>query len=243
MSNKITGVLADDCPNGDDCPRIIDTDGDDVIFQGKRLTPELRAQLHLPDDEDAVTGPRTLVRPQAMTLPEMGAHLRDLHTTHRLRIENRRAYASASDGGDFARYLDGAPEPLEGAAWRERLRADTAAGKRWAKVHVVVGDLSDYERYEFEWGFTRTVAAGEQVRIYEAQPGELDELADFTVIDHQHVVHAVYDSDDQFVYGEPVTGLAAAPYRILARQLWERAVDFHTWWDAHPEARRRPHAA
>ena len=80
------------------------------------------------------------------------------------------------------------------------------------------------------------------MRIYEARPGELDDLPDFTVIDDQHVAHSVYDAYDRFVYGEPVTGLAAAPYRILARQLWERAVDFRTWWDAHPKAHRRHRA-
>jgi hypothetical protein len=243
MSIHITGLLAGLCPNGDDCPQIRDTDGDDVVFQGKKLTPELRAQLHLPADEDAVTGPRTLVQPQAMDLPTMGAYLRDLHTRHRLRIENRRAYASASDGGDFARYLAGEPEPEEGGAWHDRLRADTAAGKYWAKVHVVVGELSDYERYEFEWGFTRTTAAGEQVRIYEAQPGELDGLDDFTVIDDRHVVASIYNSNNQFVYGLPMSEVAARAMQVLASTLWERAIDFSTWWEAHHEAHRRPRAA
>jgi hypothetical protein len=241
---NISGLLAGKCPNGDDCDRIVDTDGDDVIVQGRKVRDAaVRSRLHPPADEDLVLIERTHIYPEAMALGEMGAHLRDLHTTHRLRIENRRAYAAASDGGDFARYLDGAPEPLEGAAWRDRLRADTAAGKAWAKVHVIVGDLSDYERYEFEWGFTRTTAAGEQVRIYEAQPGELDGLDDYTVVNHQHVVAGIYAADDQFVYGLPINGPAARAMQVLARQLWERAIDFPIWWENHPEAHRRPRAA
>lgn len=241
---SITGVLADSCPNFDDCPRIIDTDGDDVIAQGKRVSDAERAQLRMPEDEDAVRVPRKLWRNDVMDLPTMGAYLRDLHTEHRIRIENRRAYASASDGGDFARFLDGAPEPTEGAAWHDRLREDTVAGKAWAKVHVVVGgELSDYERYEFEWGFTRTVAAGERVRIYDADPGELDGLADFFVVDHQHVVRSVYSDNDRFVYAQPIVGPDAASYLLHARFLWDGAIDFRTWWAAHPEAHRRPQAA
>lgn len=239
---SIARVLGGKCPNGDDCDRIVDTDGDDVLVQG-RTDPAATEQLHPPVGEGVLRVERRIIYPDTMTLPEMGAYLRDLHTTHRLRIENRRAYAAASDGGDFARYLAGEAEPQEGAAWRDRLRADTAAGKQWAKVHVIDGPLSDYERYEFEWGFTHTVAAGEQVRIYEAQPGELDGLVDFTVVNHHHVVAGIYGDDDQFAYGLPITGVAAQAMQVLARSLWERAIDFPTWWGANPEAHRRPRAA
>ena len=47
----------------------------------------------------------------------------------------------------------------------DRLRADTAADRRWRRVHVVELPLSDYLRYECEWGYTDNAAHGEDVRI------------------------------------------------------------------------------
>jgi hypothetical protein len=249
---KITGRLRDDCPSGDDCARIHDTDSPkDVIVQGPEVTdPAVRARLRVPDHENLVTVPRDLVAAQMMTLPEMGAWLRERHTRSRIRIENRRAYGSVSDGDDFARYLDGAAEPLAGADWHQRLREDTAAGRRWAKVHIIAPAdpaagplLSDYERYEFEWGFTRTTDAGERVRILHAWPGEFTDLPDFTVVDRVHVVRSVYDDDNRFVGGYVVHGPDAVVYRLLAGELFRRAQRFDSWWAEHPEVHRRAEAA
>lgn len=241
---RITGVLADDCPNGLDCPRIHDTDGDDVIVQGVRLTDlEALAELHLPEHESAVVVPRNLVYPTAMTLAVMADWIGARHSHHLLRIENRSAYASASDGGDFARYLKGETEPDEGAAWQDRLRRDTAGGRRWAKVHILRGEPTEYERYEFDWGFNRTVGAGEDVRILEVASTEFPDVPDFFVVDHEHVVRSVYSDTGAFVAAHVVTGPDAAVYRALAASMWARGERFTSWWEAHPEAHRRPRAA
>lgn len=241
---KITGLLANLCPNGDDCPKIHDTDGSHVIVQGDLITdPTTVGKKALPAGEGLVSVPRELIYPAGMSLPEMSAWILERHTFHLLRIENRRAYAAASDGGDFARYLDGADGPIEGGAWGDKLRGWTAEGRIRTKIHVVEGELSDYERYEFEWGFTRTVRAGEVVRVLEADPGVLTDVPDFWVVDTEHVVRMDYDDAGKFVAAHVVTGPDAATYRALARVMWAESTPFETWWDAHPGYRRTSRAA
>ena len=242
---NITGVLADSCPHGHDCPRIHDTDGDTVIVQGDRVTdPAVLEGLHLPEREGAVEVPRGLIYPPRLTLSEMAAWLDERHTFHLLRVENRRAYAAASDGGDFARYLAGKAEPLEGGAWLDRLTASTAAGRLWTKLHVIEdGTLSPYERYEFDWGFQRTTHAGEVVKILSVEKGSITDVPDFWVVDHEHVMRMDYDDTGKFASAQAVAGPDAATYRALARMLWAQGEYFDAWWDAHPNVRRHIDAA
>lgn len=242
---KITGRLADDCPNGYDCPRIHDTDGDEVIVQGDTLTDaDLLADLHLPAHESAVVVPRSLIYPQPMDLDDMAQWIAARHTFNLLRLENRSHYTSGSDGGDYHRYLRGEAEPLEGEAWRQAIARDTAAGRHWSKIHVVRGDLTDYERYEFEWGFTRTVAAGEQVRIFETGCDDfLEEVPDFFLVDGEHVVRSIYNEAGRHVGAQVVTGADARVYRGLAEMIWDRSESFASWWDRHPGYHRKPRAA
>lgn len=241
---RITGRLADSCPNGHDCPRIHDTDGDHVIVQGDKVTdPGVLADLHLPETETAVSVPRDLIYPAPMTLTEMAAWLDARHTRSLLRIENRDAYASASDGGDFARFLRGEDGPLEGGAWRERLARDTVAGRRWAKVHIVRGELSAYESYCAHWAWPGTTAAGEFLQIHEAGPTDLVDVPDFFVVDGEHVVRSVYDERGKFTGAHVVVGPDAAVYRALASALLGASTAFGQWWDAHPDQHHRPNAA
>ena len=126
-------------------------------------------------------------------------------------------------------------------AWRDRLRRDTAAGHRWTKVHVVRGELSPYEEYEFSWAFTRTTQAGEDVRVLEAT--DLEGVPDFFVLEHQHVIRSVYDDAGKFVGALEVPEPDAATYRALAARVWADAAPFGQWWDAHPSAHPSRNAA
>lgn len=241
---RITGRLADDCPNGYDCPRIHDTDGDQVIVQGDRITDAaVFEQLHLPEHETAVSVPRALIYPQPMTLSQMADWIGGRHITHLFRLENRDTYASPSDGGDFGRFLAGEDEPLEGGQWQDKLRRDTAAGRHWTKVHVVRGGLSDYERYCATWPWPRTVDAGEDLRVLEAGPHDLVGVPDFFVLERRHVVRSSYDNAGQFVGAHVVPEPDAAVYRGLAARVWADSVPFGTWWDAQPLKHRNRNAA
>ncbi|MDQ4031022.1 MAG: hypothetical protein M3332_01620 [Actinomycetota bacterium] len=58
---KITRALRDSCPNGIDCDRIYDTDGDDLVIRGRTIIdPALLRELGLPEHESAVLISRKL---------------------------------------------------------------------------------------------------------------------------------------------------------------------------------------
>lgn len=242
---RLTNLLAHDCPTGGTCPRIIDTDGDDVIVQGATVTdPDLLAELDMPAHESAVRAPRTLIYDvKILDVDELGQWLSNNHSRDLFRLEVRDAYAVDSDGDDYRRYLSGEGEPdaAAKAPWLEQLAADTAAGRIWRKVHLVHGPLSDYERYEIEWGFLYNATAGEQCRILEvdgARAKQLDALGDFFVLDGEHVLRNLYDEYDRFLGGQPIYGGEAAALRAVIDWVWDAAEPVASWWDRHPEYHR-----
>lgn len=239
-------LFAYDCPVGRQCPKIHPYTEADVIVQGDDLgqrDPDRLAALGLPAHEGAVVVPRRLVHPAYVTGDELDAWIDERFTHDLLRIENRRAYAVASDGSDFARFLAGEPEPTVVGPWFDQLDAEHAAGKTSRKAHITAAELSDYERYACAWGYARTVEHHEQVRMTEDRSGMFDDVPDFYVLDGAHVLRMDYADDHRFLGALPITGPDAAVYRALAEIVWSRGVEFRAWWATHPAARRRPHAA
>jgi hypothetical protein len=164
------------------------------------------------------------------------------------RLEVRDAYEVASDGGDFARYMAGEslPDASRKNAWLDELATDTAKGKAWQWVHVVRSPLSDYLRYEFEWGYALNIGVGADVRVLDlaerSRPaGLLDE--DFWVLDDEAALVMVYDDANRFVGAEPVAAGELARYRRAQAVAWASAQPFADYWAAHPGYRRRARAA
>jgi len=242
---KLTGLLAHHCPTGGTCPRIVDTDGDEVIVTGPVVTDaDMLAELDMPAHEGAVRTPRSLIYgAKILDIAELGEWLGQNHTSDLFRLEVRDAYAVDSDGDDYRRYLSGEGEPnaADKAPWLQQLRTDTDAGKIWRKVHLVRGRLSDYERYEIEWGFLYNATAGEQCRILEVdetRAAQLAALGDFFVLDGEHVLRNLYDDDDRFLGGQVIYGGEAAALRAVIDWVWDAAEPVSDWWDRHPEYHR-----
>lgn len=172
-----------------------------------------------------------------LSLARLGEFVARHHTRDLFRLETLPRYTSDSDGDDFRRYLRGEPAPNAEARtpWLDRLRADVEAGRHWRKVHLAHQPITDYERYEFEWGFAFNVTGGEQIRI--GQPtAALEQVGDFFVLDHEYVVRSRYDSDGRFVHAYILDD--PAPFIAVADLLWDQAEDFNTWWARHPELHR-----
>jgi hypothetical protein len=80
------------------------------------------------------------------------------------RLETRDRYSSPVDDRTVRQFLAGEALDLGWVApWFDRVRAATAAGKRFERVRVVTEPLSDYKRYEMVV-CRHTVAAGEDIR-------------------------------------------------------------------------------
>lgn len=242
---KLLATLRTDCANKVDCPRIVDTDGPSVVVVGNPLDdPTAIAELDLPSGETAVTIPRTLIEgPGLLDLAGLGEWIDAHHTRDAFRLEVRTAYNVTSDLDNATRYSNGDEQPNmeRKQVWLDELAAMTSAGRMRRKVHVVRGRLSDYERYEFEWGFADNVTAGEDIRVLEADSRHValyEPLGDFWVLDEEHVVRNIYDDQDRFVGGQLIDGGEAAALRALVDPLWEGAEPFLSWWERHPEEHR-----
>ncbi len=155
------------------------------------------------------------------------------------RLETLDQYQVASDGGDFARYLSGEPEPdpERKGSWLDVLRTERAAGKLRHRVHVLRTPLSDYLRYECEWGYLPNAEAGEQIHILDlAQqtlPPEVEMVEDFWLMDDETVLRMHYD--DQGSYLGASLADDAVPYLRSRDAALAASQEFATWWSAHPE--------
>lgn len=236
-------VLRDlSCPNTLDCPEIRGPlDDGRVVVRGDKPDAAVLAELNPPDHEGAVIVPPSLmlgVR-EVLTLDQLGEFVAKHHTRDLFRLETLSFYNAASDADDLRRYLEGEPTPTADAKrpWLDRIRADVTSGRAWRRIHAVTQPLSDYVRYECEWGYVPNSTAGEQVRIAELTPA-LAQVGDFFVLDGRYVVRSRYDETSRFVGAEVVGDLASAPFLAIAELLWNQAMNFSTWWDAHPRYHR-----
>jgi hypothetical protein len=156
------------------------------------------------------------------------------------RLETLDRYEVPSDGGDFRRYLAGeaAPDPARKAAWHDKLRAERERGLYRRRVYVAREPLSDYARFECEWGHAPNTAL-EEIRVlpFSRVPAGV-ELADWWMIDGRTVVLMHYDSEGRFTGAEVATPDRAGRYVAARDATWEAAEPFTAWWNAHPQYHR-----
>lgn len=159
-------------------------------------------------------------------------------TLFRLEVLDR--YDVTTDGADFGRYLRGepGPDPARKQPWLDQLRREAAEGKYSHRVHVLTSPLSDYLRYECEWGYAYNATAGEDIRILDlsevSRPaGLLDE--DFWLIDGAHVVRMHYSTGGTFTGAEIMPTGALPRYQAARDAAWAAAVPFTAWWSDHPQ--------
>ncbi|HET7012341.1 MAG TPA: hypothetical protein VFI65_00415 [Streptosporangiaceae bacterium] len=181
-----------------------------------------------------------------LTEQELG-DLLDQARAELFRLEVLDSYDVATDGGDFARYVAGeqGPDMARKGPWLDRLRQDAARGLHNSRVHVVRSPLSDYLRYEMEWGYAPNAAAGEDIRILDlaevSEPTGLTEHDFWLVDDHQAVVMH-YDDAGHFEGASLAPGAELGRYQHAARAAWQAAVPFSRYWAAHPQCQQRAQA-
>src|SRR6266536_3599232 len=149
---------------------------------------------------------------------ELGEAIDARFTRSLFRLEVLDRYDVTTDGADYERYLRGepGPDPARKQPWLDQLRREVAEGKYSHRVHVLTSPLSDYLRYECEWGYAYNVTAGEDIRILDLAevsrpPGLIDE--DFWLIDDAHVIRMHYDGRGAFVGAELMPAEALSRYR------------------------------
>lgn len=171
---------------------------------------------------------------------------RFVHDAFRHEVLTR--YDVTSDGGGFARYLAGEPEPDPegGRPWARWVRRQIDRGATVRRLRVLTAPPGAYLRFEMEWAYTANVAAGEQIRVLDltAQPRPAALVdAEFWMLDGERAVLMHYDEAGRFVLGDSIEGQAAEPIRHARDTGWAAAEPFEQWWARHPRYHRDPSRA
>ena len=181
-----------------------------------------------------------------MDATELREFIRQHFTRTAFRLETLQQYDPTAP--DYRRYLDGEPGPNK-QAWVDRLRSERDRGLYRHRVRIVTHPVTEYTRYECEWGYAPNVAAGEDVRIYDIGSGvwrgvEHDvALGDWWLVtDRDGEMHGVlmkYADDGRFLSAEEVT--SSWQLKVLAQtrdEMWADAEPFTEWWASHQELHR-----
>lgn len=121
------------------------------------------------------------------------------------RLELLSNYSVEEEKENFDKFLKGEPrEKSEGVIeWCELLEDATKSGRTFRRVHVIPASLSDYLRYEIEWGYYYTSKAGEQINLTSEHdylkilPSDF-EPRDAFVFDDKYVFEMLYDEQGQY---------------------------------------------
>lgn len=249
---KITRTIRKSCGASATCDSVHDTDDpNDLLVQGRTVSPDLHTEMGVPDGEGLLRVQRTVLGGASAPLLDadgLGEFLASRHRHDLFRVETLDHYAVDSDASEFAQYMRGEPGPdLNGkAGWLDGLRADHAAGRQWRYVHVLRTPLTDYLRYELDWCYGPNSDAGMNIRILDLGetdlPGALLRMGDFFVVDGDAVVRMHYDRGNDFT-GAEVVNQNPALYVAMSALLWNAAEPFASWWDRHPDEHRAKVAA
>ncbi|MFI7382912.1 DUF6879 family protein [Streptomyces sp. NPDC049813] len=233
MTLRFLGTTSDD----GDCPTLYEiSETDEILVQGDVETdPAHLVQLRdVKPSESFVRVPRSLLTqyaprtaaPELVPFKEVSHLFRGFrHTAWRL--ETRGGYASDRNSTRWARWLAGediAADPDN--AWRENVRAQVAAGKRFERVRIVDEPATQGQEFLLAGGLGN-VAAGEDIRnLTRARAREL-RLPDFDfwLFDSRTLVRFAFDEKDTtlgvYVTEDPTDVLAACQARDTA---WHHAV-------------------
>lgn len=100
---------------------------------------------------------------------EFGEAFDGLFTRSAFRLELLDRYAAANETEPLRRFRLGLPQdPAWREPWKQFVRASVRDGKQLARVHVLGEPLSDYLEFELTCAYPANVAAGEDVRILDA---------------------------------------------------------------------------
>lgn len=172
------------------------------------------------------------------------------------RWEGLQTYEVPSDGTDYRGYLDGAASytvERKQPYW-DRLAREADSGTQIQRVRRVTRPVTDYTRYEVEWGYLPNISPTEignpreTVLILDEGEVEVPELAPYTDRDWHlltdwdgHTVAVVMVYDDEFRFDRAVlhdNPLLVSGFQVVYDLLADRAVDVREWWARHPELRR-----
>ena len=149
------------------------------------------------------------------------------------RLELRPFYTMPGEADELMRFKAGEKPPADyHYGWLDTMVAAREASKTVRRVRVVRRPLTDYIRYEFEWGFVYNVAAGEDIRVLVLTDAPGPELPDhdFWLFDESTVVKLLYRPDGTQIGRELVADPDLDTYLSWRDAAWQEAVPFRDYW-------------
>lgn len=154
------------------------------------------------------------------------------------RLETLTEYRIEGEEWDeFQSFLRGAPLPSgANAPWAREVEGWTRAGRRVIRVRLLSEALSAYLRYEVEWCYPVSIAAGEDIRFMTRQKAESlvkneAHLKDFWLFDESEALMMHYEPDGSYAGENVVTAPEQVqPLRQIANILTEHATPAETFY-------------
>lgn len=150
------------------------------------------------------------------------------------RLETLDDYSGSSSAENLRAFFAGESKPADyNAGWLDQLRRNADAGRRTYRVHIVARPLSDYLRYELEWGYLTNITAGEEFFILDTtdQRNPLGGVPDFWLFDEATAVTMSYDKAGAFLGASRETD--PAEWVGIRDVAMAAAEPFTTWWERH----------
>ena len=149
------------------------------------------------------------------------------------RLELHPIYTMPGEADELQRFMAGQkPPPGYHYGWLDTVATASAAGKTMRRARVVRRPLTDYIRYEFEWGFVYNVEAGEDIRVLDLTGKEGPDLPDhdFWLFDQATVVKLLYRPDGTQIERDLVEDPDIDRYLRYRDAAWKDAVPFYDYW-------------
>jgi hypothetical protein len=150
------------------------------------------------------------------------------------RLETRSIYTVPDEQANFRRFLSGERPPKDRHyPWLDLVRGARDTGRTMRRVHVVTRPLSDYLRFEFQWGYVYSVKAGEEIRILDLtdqpNPGLPEE--DFWMFDERQIIRMLYRTDGTHLGRDKLVNPDLGRYLRYRDLAWENSIPFEDYRD------------
>jgi hypothetical protein len=144
------------------------------------------------------------------------------------RLETLPAYLVPQDVESLAAFRAGQPAPAsrKQRAWLSTIQGAKERGARMQRVRMVETPLTDYQRFQFSWGYQENTEAGEEISILDHKPDGLL-VVDFWLFDDSQAVVLEYDDAGRFL--RPIAVSNVEPYRQARDMALKSAVPFREY--------------
>lgn len=118
------------------------------------------------------------------------------------RLETLDHYSVPAEAEAYERFLRGEPAPASNNEdWCKLIRRNVEAGKVMERVHIISIPLTQYVRFEIEWGYVHNQAAGEKIYLVDRSkvPEPEASFCDFWLFDDEALLLMSYDRDGKFI--------------------------------------------